>query len=123
MIALAGIANGCERPVAGPDTATEGIVVYLDANYSGQSLPVSLSAWALGELTGACNQTRVKGDWNDCISSIRVAPGWQAVIYSDWHYQGERTTVKADIPDLSKVAGPCKGNWNDCISSIFVARQ
>jgi hypothetical protein len=86
---------------------------------------VSISAWDLGDYYGGpCNPGRFyPGDWSHCISSIRVAPGWQAVIYSDRHYQGERTTVKADIPDLSKVAGPCKGNWNDCIASIFVGRQ
>lgn len=124
VVAVASLVTGCQPP-AEPSGPAEGIVIYMDANYSGKSLPVSISAWDLGDYSGPCFPygTVTRGSWNDCISSIRVAPGWQAVIYEDWHYGGERTTLKADVPDLGKVAGPCDGNWNDCISSILVARQ
>jgi hypothetical protein len=62
------------------------------------------------------------GSWNDCISSIRVLPGWTARIYGDKNFRGAVLEVTSDIPDLSKIDRDCSGSNNDCISSIRVMR-
>jgi hypothetical protein len=58
-------------------------------------------------------------DWNDCISSIRLAPGWGATVYRDTDYEGDSLAVTGDLPNLQLVAGRCNHDgMNDCISSI-----
>jgi hypothetical protein len=60
-------------------------------------------------------------DWNDCISSVRVAPGWRATIYKDTGYRDDSLDVTADVPTLQVVAGDCsKGGLNDGVSSVRV---
>ena len=60
-------------------------------------------------------------NWNDCISSIRVAPGWRATVYRGTGFDGESMEVAQDVPNLVVVPGTCsRGGLNDCISSIRV---
>ena len=44
-------------------------------------------------------------DWNDCVSSVRVAQGWRAVIYRDTDYDGQSVELTADAPNLQLVRG------------------
>jgi len=67
--------------------------------------------------------------WTDCVSSIRVADGWRAVVYVHDTFGGDSLTVTSDIPDLSRIPLPPLGipqdsirNWDDVISSIRVLR-
>ncbi len=67
--------------------------------------------------------------WTDCISSIRVADGWQAVVYRHDTFRGDSLTVTFDIPDLSQIqlqSSPDEArapwSWDDQISSIRVWR-
>ena len=80
----------------------------------------------LADVEGPC----VKGDaesaaarWDDCVSSVRVMPGWRATLYRDREFRGESFTITEDSADLTRVSGPCSGSFNDCVSSIRVSRQ
>ena len=60
-------------------------------------------------------------DWNDCVSSVRVAPGWRAIAYRDTDYRGQSVELSADAPNLQLVAGSCSHEGlNDCITSIKI---
>ena len=65
--------------------------------------------------------------WTDCISSIRVAPGWQAIVYEHDGFRGDSLAVTSDIPDLSRIQLPASPDfpmrtWDERISSIRVRR-
>ena len=63
-------------------------------------------------------------DWNDCVSSIRVAPGWRVQVYRDDDFRGQSLSTTADVPNLQLVAGTCDHDGlNDCITSVRVSRQ
>ena len=108
----------------GPTPLDEGIVIYLNSGYRGVSQQVGADVDDLGKVEGPCGASEGGlGTWNDCISSVRVLPGWSARIYGDKNYRGAVLDVNADIPDLSKVNGSCSGSYNDCISSIRVFKN
>lgn len=54
--------------------------------------------------------------WTDCVSSIRVSEGWQAIVYEHDNFRGDSLTVTVDIPDLRA------WTWDDRISSLRVRR-
>lgn len=62
------------------------------------------------------------GDWNDCVSSVRVAPGWRATLYRDPNYHDAALEITADVPNLQLVREhDCShGGLNDCVSSVRV---
>ena len=60
-------------------------------------------------------------NWDDCISSIQVSPGWEATIYEHDEYEGDTLIVTGDIRDLDDVSGPCGNDWDNCISSVRVS--
>ena len=60
--------------------------------------------------------------WDDCISSVKVMPGWSATLYRDTNYKGASVTITSDTPNLKALAGCGKDGFNDCVSSIRVAR-
>jgi hypothetical protein len=108
----------------GPTPLDEGIIVYLHSGYRGTSQQVGVDVPDLGKVEGPCSPTEGgNGDWDDCISSIRVMPGWGARIYDDKDFRGAVLEVNEDIPDLSAVRGDCSGSHNDCITSIRVFRK
>ena len=79
----------------------------------------------LGDYAGPCIDTADPYDelaeylWDNCISSIRVAPGWRAIIYSRKDFQGESLEITADVPNLQLVKGSCDHDGlNDCVTSI-----
>jgi hypothetical protein len=68
-----------------------------------------------------------------CGSSLPTTPtasfGEGVTLYPDSLFRGERITLGGDVPDLSKVRGPCGGdsddsgsfsNYDDCVSSLRV---
>lgn len=120
--------SGCQKslPTAPSDLAT-GIVVYEHANYLGQSAHVVQDIKDLKDFKGPCVEfhqgatgvNEARDVWNDCISSIRVAPGWRATLYRDDDFTGDRLEVSTDLPNLQLVMGRCdKDGFNDCTTSI-----
>lgn len=127
LIVLAVATCAKELPTA-PSDLTEGIVIYEDANFRGSSAHVTTDIANLHDFTGPCEENydattySSTWSWGDCISSIRVAPGWRATLYGDDHYKGSQLEITQDVADLKKVAGKCGEGLNDCISSIRVTR-
>lgn len=68
--------------------------------------------------------------WTDCISSIRVAPGWQVIVFVDDTFRGDSLIVTSDIPDLEQIPRPAPEHrpelsltWDETISSMRVMRR
>ena len=111
-----------------PAEITSGVAVYEHADYAGESALITEDQKNLKEVQGACGVQSDEGDsgkvgWSDCISSVRIAPGWRAILYRDDGYKGEQLEITADVPNLTQAAGSCsKGGFNDCVTSIRVFR-
>jgi len=85
---------------------TTGLVtVYEHCNYGG---------WSAGFNTGSfdVNAMNAVGSRNDQISSIRVAAGYEAVLYDNWDFTGASVTIRGD--------NSCISNFNDRASSMIV---
>src|SRR5215203_4566747 len=123
---------GCEQTLpSAPSELTTGIVIYEHANYLGESAHITSDVKDLGDFRGPCEDTSYDAnggsttthEWNDCISSIRVAPGWRATVYENDDFKGESLELSSDVANLQLVKGTCNhGGLNDCISSIRVNR-
>lgn len=119
--------QGCGSVMTiGPTPATDGIIIYLHADYAGPSEQAAVDIPDLGNVEGPC----VEGDddsasarWDDCVSSVKVMPGWRATLFRDRNFKGASVTISQDMPNLQSVAGPCSGGFNDCVSSIRIERQ
>jgi hypothetical protein len=122
VIALAMAACGA-HPL-GPTPVDEGIVVYVHSGFRGSSQQIGIDVPDLGKVEGPCqiDENGGGGSWNDCISSIRVLPGWRATIYGDKNFRGALLDVTEDVADLEAIRGDCSGSYNDCVSSIRVIR-
>jgi hypothetical protein len=105
---------------AEPSELTEGIVIFQDVSYMGASAHVTKDIADLQDYGGPCKRQELElGNWGVCISSIRVAPGWRATVYTEVAYSGQFLNVVEDTPDMMLVNGDCKeGGLNDCILSI-----
>lgn len=115
-----------ELPTA-PSDVTSGVSIYEHANFLGASALITEDVRDLKNFHGPCKHQPDDPeedpfyDWNDCISSIRVASGWRAVIYRDDNFRGQSLEVNADVGNLQLVAGRCDHDGlNDCITSIRV---
>src|SRR5262245_50989018 len=88
-----------------PSVLERGIVVYEHANYLGESAHITSDIADLKHFDGGCRfKDSESGDyfsWNDCISSVRVAPGWRATLYEDDDFRDEVLIVTEDNPDLT----------------------
>jgi hypothetical protein len=119
----------CEQllPTA-PSELTTGIVVYEHANYLGQSAHVTKDIRDLKDFdagpcvrsdTDASGASTTSREWNDCLSSVRLASGWRATVYRDPDFRGEALEIGADVSNLQLEKGSCDhGGFNDCITSI-----
>ena len=121
----------CQKKLpTAPSDLTTGIVVYEHADYLGRSAHITADIKDLKDFKGPCLESESVGPpvyvetkevWNNCISSVRVAPGWRATLYRDDDFDGDRLEVAADIPNLQFASGKCdKGGFNDCATSIRV---
>jgi hypothetical protein len=121
LVQLLPSCGGKSLPPA-PSDVNSGLTVYEHANYLGSSALVTSSIADLSDFKGPCvhevgNTTSL--DWTDCISAIRIAPGWHATIYRDTDYDGDSLEVTGDLPNLQLVPGDCDHDgMNDCVSSI-----
>ena len=123
LLALGAV--GCD--LTGP---TEGVTLYAHASYDGDHYNFVGDVASLHPLEGPdCTRS----GWNDCASSMRVAEGWQAIVYEHTDFRGDSLVVSSDIPDLrnygSRSCVPLidldvfdlvRDTWDDCISSIRI---
>lgn len=123
-VAMLTVLSGCEMTLPGaPSDLATGIVVYEHANYQGQSAHITKDINDLKGIDRGPCETEDGSDWNDCISSVRVAPGVLATLYRDTNFRGESLEVSLDIPNLQLVKGSCSHDGlNDCITSIRIGR-
>jgi peptidase inhibitor family I36 len=119
---------GCEDTswiILGPTPTDQGIVIFIHADYTGSSQAMNVDVRDLTRAQGPCSGG-AEGEvpsWKDCVSSVRVLPGWTATLYDEKDYKGRSVTITSDAPDLRNLPGPCDGNFNDCALSIRVAKQ
>jgi Peptidase inhibitor family I36 len=111
-----------------PTDLTEGVVIYRDANFLGASAHVTADIRNLHPVTGPCEKSDgddIVDTWDDCVSSIRVAPGWRATLYEDPDFKGWAADVgEENVNNYQLVRGPCsRDTFNDCASSIRVFRK
>ena len=128
-IALGSLAPGCsapELPMA-PSPFATGVIVYEHANFLGNSAHLTADTPDLRDFRGPClrDEDTSNRDWNDCVSSVRVAPGWRATLYRDPNYRDDAFEITADVPNLQLVREhDCpRSGLNDCVSSVRVRQQ
>ena len=131
-LAMAGVAlvwcSGCEdrKLPTEPSDLTEGVVLYEHSSFMGRSAHITSDIKDLKQYDGPCVHSDGEDSsdvWDDCVSSIRVAPGWRAVLYKDDDFKGQQLTVTTDVENLTFSPGTCdKGGFNDCATSIRVSR-
>jgi len=116
--------SGCEMTLpSAPTELTAGVVVYEHANYLGASAHITKDIKDLKNIDRGPCKTDDTSDWNDCISSVRVAPGTTVTLYRDPNFKGESVEAATDIPNLQLEKGSCSHNGlNDCITSIRIGR-
>jgi hypothetical protein len=130
---VAVMAAGCQKtfPTAPEPGVGRGIVIYEHANYRGDSALVEQDVKNLSDYKGPCVETSYSGQpgaastdtysWKNCVSSLRVAEGWKAVLYTNTNFGGDHIEVSADVSNLQLVPGKCDHDGlNDCIESIRV---
>lgn len=126
VVALAAAAGcGSGFTVLGPTPADQGIVIYVHADFAGPQQALNVDVPDLGRVEGSCS-SGAEGEtptWAECVSSVKVMPGWSATLYRDKNYKGDSVAVTADTPNLRSLGGPCKDTFNDCVSSIRVSRR
>ena len=129
VVAAVLLLSGCMKNLpAAPSELTSGVTIYEHADFAGDSALLTGDLGDLGDFSGPCPSSDVTGggrpDWNDCISSLKVAPGWRVTVYRDDDFSSDSFDATSDVPNLALVLGSCgKGGLNDCITSIRVVRQ
>ena len=124
---IALLVAACEgaEPI-GPTPPDEGVIIYIHAGFVGTSQQVNQDIRNLENVEGPCVVSDESGStatWNDCISSLRVLPGWQVTVYKDRDFRGRSLSTTEDILDLKQRSGPCDGSFNDCVTSMRVSRR
>ena len=108
--------------VPGPDLPgpSEGVTLYEHPNFGGDARTFGSSFSDLDFIDGPCGAGDFGGgDWENCASSVRVSPGWEATLYEHDDRRGDSLVVTSDIRDLDDISG-CGGDWDNCASSIVV---
>jgi len=125
VTALAILLAACTSDIEplGPTPIDQGVVIFTHAGFTGTSQQIAVDVTNLGKVEGPCGDSEGTRTWDDCISSVRVLPGWGATLYGDRDYRGATLELTEDVLDLSQRLGSCSGSYNDCISSIRVYRR
>jgi len=131
--AVLALLAGCRDSLpSAPSELAAGIIVYEHANFLGASAHITEDISDLRSVKGPCfesdDTSATPGStidvWNDCISSVRVAPGWVATLYRDDEYFDDSITTTQDVPNLQLAPHDCpREGLNDCITSIRVRKQ
>lgn len=127
--ALATLAYGCsptELPMAPTSTFTAGVILYEHANYLGNSAHLTGDIADLRDFKGPCRgDDGESSNWSDCVSSVRVAPGWKATLYRGANFRDDSLEITSDASNLQLVTQhDCReGGLNDCVTSVRVRQQ
>lgn len=121
--------GGCDSTGPAP---TAGVTVFARADYRGAHRTFLGDVEDLEVLGGDLPDEKDccwglfcgRSGWTDCVSSIRIADGWQAVMYEHDTFRGDSLTVTTfDIPDLGRILMSTGGStWSNTISSIRARR-
>lgn len=119
--------SATELPMS-PSSFTAGIILYEHANYLGNAAHITSDVRDLRDFTGPCVHDDGSGgasrDWNDCVSSVKLAPGWRGTIYRGTNFGDDALEIVADVPNLQLARGDCDHDgMNDCVSSVRVRQQ
>ena len=124
-LAAALLVSACGSSPSAPSDPEQGVTIYADPRFRGESRVLTADAEDLDDVLGGCTHGTgafMKFNFDDCISSIRIPPGWTVTVYEDPRYRGDSVKIASDVADLEDVRGPCGGDFDDCISSIRVSR-
>lgn len=80
-------------------------IVYEHADFSGRSLELRPAIYTVDYLTYF--------GFTDCISSIKLAPGYAITLYDDDWFTGKSVMLNSEVNDLSDVKAGGLDNWND----------
>jgi hypothetical protein len=119
-------ACGAQPQILGPTALNEGVVIYIHSGFRGSSQAVAADVPNLSKVEGPCasgDEDSQSLSWDNCVSSIRVMPGWGATLYKDRDYKGTTVELLADEENLSTIRGSCDSTFNDCVSSLKVYRR
>ena len=125
LVLIAAACSDSDFAILGPTPLDEGIVIYPHANFAGPSQALNVDVRDLDRVEGPCSDG-AEGEtpsWHECVSSIRVLPGWSATLFEDEDFAGRSVSITADTPNLRDLPGPCDDSFNDCIRSIRVRRM
>ena len=98
--------GGYAGTVPSVPATTDVITVYKDCNYTGFSGGLTIGDYNLARLN-------TLGVSNDDISSLKVAKGFQAILYQDDNFTGTSTVINSDNTCLNTT-------WNDKVTSIRI---
>ena len=98
--------GGYSGSVPSVPATTDVITVYKDCNYTGFSGGLTIGDYNLARLN-------TLGVLNDDISSLKVAKGFQAILYQDDNFSGTSTVINSDNSCLNTT-------WNDKVTSIRI---
>jgi len=98
--------GGYAGTVPSVPATTDVITVYKDCNYTGFSGGLTIGDYNLARLN-------TLGVSNDYISSLKVAKGFQAILYQDDNFTGTSTVINSDNTCLNTT-------WNDKVTSIRI---
>lgn len=91
-------------------TAEKGVVyIYQDINYGGKVAALNEGRYNLAAL-------QAKGFKDDDLSSLKVASGYEAILYDDDNFQGESRRITSDTAWIGS-------DFNDRTSSIIVQKK
>ena len=127
--------SACEYLPTAPSSLTAGVAIFAGHNFTGASALITKSYSDLDEVDGGpCTavDTAVivlgalfgeigsasKETWDDCISSVKVAPGWRVMIYEHPDFKGKSLELTADS-DLALC--PAGGELGACAASPVAA--
>src|SRR5689334_13316472 len=123
VVLMPGCGSLPELPTA-PSEFSAGVILYEHANYLGNASHITGDIADLRDYDGPCHHDDGENDWDDwddCVSSIKVAPGWRATLYRGAHFTDDALEVVGDVPNLQLVRGDCPHDGlNDCVSSLRV---
>ena len=92
------------------DVTEKGVVyIYQDINYGGRVAALNEGRYNLAAL-------EAKGFKNDDLSSLKVANGYEAILYEDDNFQGESRKITSDTSWIG-------ADFNDKMSSIIVQKK
>lgn len=110
-------AAGADEDPAPPEG---GVAIFERSGFAGVSRVLTEDVPDLADVPGPCGDG--EGSWARCLSSLRLASGWAAILYERPDFEGESLAVTSDIADLTAFPG-CQESWDGCARSIRVERQ